>query len=256
MTVDITLENFSGPLDLLLHLIKSQEMDIYDIRIVEITEQYLTIIDQMKQLDLDVAGEFLVMAAQLIHIKSRMLLPVSEELTEEEGDDPRAELVKRLLEYQRYKQAAAQFEQLPQLERDVFLPQGVFSDLLLEESPQDVELTISIYQLASVFHQLMTNVKTEVFHEVVRESLSVTDYMARISRQLIDHSRISFRDFFDAGYQRAELVVTFLALLELTRMRMVRIDQVTTFSDIWLTRVATEDQLQRLQLAEGVLDYD
>jgi segregation and condensation protein A len=256
MTVDITLEKFSGPLDLLLHLIKSQEMDIYDIRIVEITEQYLTIIDQMKQLDLDVAGEFLVMAAQLIHIKSRMLLPVSEELVEEEGEDPRAELVKRLLEYQRYKQAAALFEGLPQLERDVFLARGIFDDLLLEESPQDAELTISIYQLSSAFHQLMSHVKTEVFHEVIRESLSVSDYIARISRQLIDHSRISFRDLFHCGFHRAELVVTFLALLELTRMRMVRIDQVTGFSDIWLTRVATEDQLQRLQLAEGILDYD
>lgn len=255
MTVDIKLENFSGPLDLLLHLIKSQEMDIYDIRIVDITEQYLTIINQMKQLDLDVAGEFLVMAAQLIHIKSRMLLPLSEELAEEEGDDPRTELVKRLLEYQRYKQAAGLFEQLPQLERDVFLPHVAFDDLL-PESPRDAELTISIYQLARAFHQLMSHVKTEVFHEVVRERLSVSDYIARICRQLIDHSRISFRDFFQTGSQRAELVVAFLALLELTRMRMIRIEQVTSFSDIWLTRVATEDQLQRLQLAEGVLDYD
>jgi len=256
MTVDIKLENFSGPLDLLLHLIKSQEMDIYDIRIVEITEQYLKIIDQMKQLDLDVAGEFLVMAAQLIHIKSRMLLPVSEELAEEEGEDPRAELVKRLLEYQRYKQAAALFEQWPQLDRDVFLPIGAFDDLLQDESSHDAELSISIYQLASAFHQLMSHVTTEVFHEVVRESLSVTDFISRISRLLIDHSRISLRDCFQTGFQRAELVVTFLALLELTRMRMVRIDQVAPFSDIWLRRVATTDQLQRLQLAEGILDYD
>jgi segregation and condensation protein A len=256
MTVDIKLENFSGPLDLLLHLIKSQEMDIYDIRIVEVTEQYLAIIDQMKQLDLDVAGEFLVMAAQLIHIKSRMLLPVSEELAEEEGEDPRAELVKRLLEYQRYKQAAELFEQLPQLERDIFLPQGDVDNLLLEDAPQEVELTISLYQLANAFHQLMTHVKTEVFHEVVRENLSVTDYIAMISRRLMEHSRICLRDFFQSGYQRTELVVTFLALLELTRMRMVRIEQVSTFSDVWLTRVVTTDQLQRLQLAEEILDYD
>jgi segregation and condensation protein A len=256
MTVDIKLENFSGPLDLLLHLIKSQEMDVYDIRIVEITEQYLTIIDQMKQLDLDVAGEFLVMAAQLIHIKSRMLLPVSEELSEEEGEDPRAELVKRLLEYQRYKQAAVLFEQLPQLERDIFLPQGDVDNLQLEDAPQDVELTISLYQLANAFHQLMTHVKTEVFHEVVRENLSVTDYIAMISRRLMEHSRICLRDFFQSGYQRTELVVTFLALLELTRMRMVRIEQVSTFSDVWLTRVATTDQLQRLHLVEEILNYD
>jgi len=256
MTVDIKLEKFSGPLDLLLHLIKSQEMDIYDIRIVEITEQYLTIIDQMKQLDLDVAGEFLVMAAQLIHIKSRMLLPVSEELAEEEEEDPRAELVKRLLEYQRYKQAADLFERLPQLERDIFLPQGDAADLQLEDTPQDIELTISLYQLANAFHLLMSRVKTEVFHEVVRESLSVSDYIAMISRRLMDHSRICLRDFFQTGYQRTELVVTFLALLELTRMRMVRIEQVSSFSDVWLTRVATADQLRRLHLAEEVLDYD
>lgn len=256
MTVDIKLEKFSGPLDLLLHLIKSQEMDIYDIRIVEITEQYLRIIDQMKQLDLDVAGEFLVMAAQLIHIKSRMLLPVSEDLAEEEGDDPRAELVKRLLEYQRYKLAAELFDQLPQLERDIFLPKGDSADLLLENAPQDTELTISLFQLANAFHQLMTQARTEVFHEVVRENLSVADYIARISHRLVEHSRISLRDFFQSGYQRTELVVTFLALLELTRMRMIRIEQVTTFSDIWLSRIGTTDQLQRIYLAEETLDYD
>jgi segregation and condensation protein A len=256
MTVDIKLEKFSGPLDLLLHLIKSQEMDICDIRIVEITEQYLKIIDQMKQLDLDVAGEFLVMAAQLIHIKSRMLLPVSEELLEEEGEDPRAELVKRLLEYQRYKLAAELFDQLPQLERDVFLPQGDGADFQLEDSPQDAELTISLFQLANAFHQLMTHVKTEVFHEVVRENLSVTDYIAMICRRLTEHSRICLRDFFQSEFQRNELVVTFLALLELTRMRMIRIEQVTTFSDVWLSRIATTDQLQRIYLAEETLDYD
>ncbi len=256
MSVDIKLEKFSGPLDLLLHLIKSQEMDIYDIRIVEITEQYLKIIDQMKQLDLDVAGEFLVMAAQLIHIKSRMLLPVSDELFEEEGEDPRAELVKRLLEYQRYKLAAEIFEQLPQLERDVFMPKGDGAELLLEAAPQDAELTISLFQLANAFHQLMTHVKTEVFHEVVRENLSVSDYIAMISRRLIEHSRLCLRDFFQSGFQRTELVVTFLALLELTRMRMIRIEQVTTFSDVWLSRIVTTDQLKRIYLAEETLDYD
>ena len=256
MTVDIKLEKFSGPLDLLLHLIKSQEMDIYDIRIVEITEQYLRIIAQMEQLDLDVAGEFLVMAAQLIHIKSRMLLPVSEELAEEEGEDPRAELVKRLLEYQRYKLAADLFEQLPQLERDIFLPKGDAGDFLLDDAPQDAEMTISIFQLANAFHQLMTHVKTEVFHEVVRENLSVTDYISMISRRLMEHSRICLRDFFQSGYQRSELVVTFLALLELARMRMVRIEQVTSFSDIWLSRIATTDQLLQICLAEEALDYD
>ena len=120
MSILIQLENFSGPLDLLLHLIKTNEMDIYDIQMVEITEQYLGIIEQMKQLDLDVAGEFLLMAATLIHIKSRMLLPASDEVDEEEETDPRAELVRRLLEYQRYKEVADSLAQMPLLGRDIF----------------------------------------------------------------------------------------------------------------------------------------
>ena len=122
MSIKISLHNFDGPLDLLLHLIKTNEMDIADIQMVEITEQYLSVIDQMKQLNLDVAGEFLLMAATLIHIKSRMLLPVIEEADGDEEDlDPRAELVRRLLEYQRYKDAANRLDELPCLKREVFL---------------------------------------------------------------------------------------------------------------------------------------
>lgn len=255
MPVEIILEKFSGPLDLLLHLIKSQEMDIYDIRIVEITEQYLAVIDRMKQLDLDVAGEFLLMAAQLIHIKSRMLLPVSEEVSDDEGEDPRAELVKRLLDYQRYKEAGFMFDQMPQLDRDIFLPRYCSDDTFDDSSDQDVDMSINIYQLANAFHQLMTNVKPEVFHEVVRESLSVADYIDRIRHRMATDSRVAFRDFFPVTCNRAELVVTFLALLELVRMRMVTIEQVALFGDIWLKRSASSEQMQRLQVDNGVLDY-
>jgi segregation and condensation protein A len=114
MSIEIRLEKFEGPLDLLLHLIKTNEMDIYDIPMVDITEQYLAIIDQMKQLNLDIAGEFLLMAATLIHIKSRLLLPANDEITDEpDEDDPRAELVRRLLEYQRYKEASRVLEESP-----------------------------------------------------------------------------------------------------------------------------------------------
>ena len=175
MAFQIRLENFSGPLDLLLHLIKSHEMDIYDIRIVEITEQYLVIIKQMKQLDLDVAGEFLLMAATLIHIKSRMLLPASEEISEEE-EDPRAELVKRLLEYQRYKEVAELFQHLPQLQRDTFIGQFQLSSIT-DDDREENDVAIGIYQLADAFHQLLKDKPTEIFHEVVQESLSVADYI-------------------------------------------------------------------------------
>lgn len=256
MVLEFKLDKFTGPLDLLLHLIKSQEMDIYDIRIGEVTEQYLAIIDRMKQLDLDVAGEFLLMAAQLVHIKSRMLLPVSEEVSDEEGEDPRAELVKRLLEYQRYKQAGSLFDQLPQLDRDIFLTHDSSAEILHGESTQEVDMSVSVYQLANAFHLLMKNVTSEVFHEVVRESLSVADYIDKISRRMTDRPRMAFRDFFPDNCNRAELVVTFLALLELIRMRMIRIEQVASFSEIWLSRAASSEQMHHLHIDEEALDYD
>ena len=194
MAIQIRLENFSGPLDLLLHLIKSHEMDIYDIRIVEITEQYLTIIEEMQQLDLDIAGEFLLMAANLIHIKSRMLLPVGDDLVEEE-EDPRAELVKRLLEYQRYKDIAELLQELPQLERDVFPGQFQLSDCSIE-GQEDDEVVIGIYQLANAFHRLLKEKPAEIFHEVIRESLSVDDFINQITDKLLRKKRLSFRQIF------------------------------------------------------------
>ncbi len=253
MAIQIQLENFSGPLDLLLHLIKSHEMDICDIRIVEITEQYLTIIEQMQQLDLDIAGEFLLMAANLIHIKSRMLLPVSDDIIEEE-EDPRAELVKRLLEYQRYKDIAGLFQQLPQLERDVFSGQFQLADCFVEGEEED-EIVIGIYQLADAFHRLLKDKPVETFHEVIRESLSVDDYVTRIADKLAQKKRLSFREIFSAEFHLSELIVTFLATLELVRMRVVSIDQVNDYSEIWLTLVISTEQLSGLSLEQELLGY-
>jgi len=253
MAIQIRLENFSGPLDLLLHLIKSHEMDICDIRIVEITEQYLTIIEQMQQLDLDIAGEFLLMAANLIHIKSRMLLPVSDDLVEEE-EDPRAELVKRLLEYQRYKDIAGLFQQLPQLERDVFPGRFQLSDCCIEGQEED-EVIIGIYQLADAFHRLLKDKPAEVFHEVIRESLSVDDFINQIIDKLLQKKRLSFRQVFSSEFHRGELIVTFLATLELVRMQVVSIDQVNDFSEIWLTLMVPAEQLSGLSTEKGLLEY-
>ena len=253
MAIQIRLENFSGPLDLLLHLIKSHEMDIYDIRIVEITEQYLTIIKQMKQLDLDIAGEFLLMAATLIHIKSRMLLPVSEEIGEEE-EDPRAELVKRLLEYQRYKDVAELFQQLPQLERDIFVGQFQLSDILEGDIKEDV-VAIGIYQLADAFHQLLKDKPVEIFHEVVRETLSVADYIDRITEKLAHKKRLAFREIFPAKFSRNELIVTFLATLELVKLHIVNIEQVDAFSEIWLALTISTEQLSQISPEKDLLSY-
>jgi len=253
MAIQIRLENFSGPLDLLLHLIKSHEMDIYDIRIVEITEQYLEIIEQMQQLDLDVAGEFLLMAANLIHIKSRLLLPVSNDVIEEE-EDPRAELVKRLLEYQRYKDIAGLFQQLPQLKRDVFPGQFSWSDYFVE-GEEDDEVVIGIYQLADAFNRLLKDKPVETFHEVIRESFSVDDYIKRIADKLLQKKRLSFREIFSPEFYRSELIVTFLATLELVRMHIVSIDQMNEFSEIWLTLMISAEQLSGLSPEKELLGY-
>lgn len=253
MAIEIHLEQFSGPLDLLLHLIKSNEMDIYDIRIVEITEQYLEVIEQMKQLDLDIAGEFLLMAATLIHIKSRMLLPASEDVDDEEGLDPREELIKRLLEYQRYKEAAELFQQLPQLERDVFSSFFKTTDLVNDED--DSQIAVGVYQLAEAFHSLLKGRPVEVFHEIIQESLSVATYIEQIVDSLRHKKRQCLRDFFPCDSSRDEVIVTFLAMLELVKMRMINVEQVGSYSEVWLSVAVPVEQLSSALLVSNELTY-
>jgi segregation and condensation protein A len=241
MSFAISLTNFDGPLDLLLHLIKTNEMDIADIQVGEITEQYLAVIEQMQQLNLDVAGEFLVMAATLIHIKSRMLLPVNDEVEVDEDElDPRAELVRRLLEYQRYKDAANSLDQLPCLKREVFLRQFVEPDVGDPGSGADEELNVGIYQLAAAFHQLLRQAKVEVVHEVMRDQLSVADCIHKILDRLRCGDQRCFAEFFPGGGTRMEMVVTFLAMLELVKMRMIKISQSAEFQPIWLSLAVVE----------------
>lgn len=254
MSIQVQLEKFTGPLDLLLHLIKTNEMDIYDIQMVEITEQYLTVIEQMKQLDLDLAGEFLLMAATLLHIKSRMLLPVSEELEEEEGEDPRAELVRRLLEYQRYKEVAETLAEYPLLNRDVFSACFVPTELLDET---DGEISVGIYQLTEAFHRLLKEAPVEVFHEVVREQLSVAEHVHLVLERLAEKKRLALREIFadSPAPTKLELIVTFLATLELVKMRMVRVEQANEFGDIWLTLAVAEADSGSIGLLEDKFDY-
>ncbi len=254
MGINVVLDNFSGPLDLLLQLIRDNAMDIYDIQIVEITDQYLRVIEQMQRLDLDLASEFLLMAATLIHIKSRMLLPVAEEEGEEDGDDPRTELVRRLLEYQRYKEVAAVFEELPQLNRDLFFASARAGEWLELETEED-EISVGIYQLAEAFQYLLNNMPVEVFHEVVRESLSVAEFVCRIADRLLRQERVAFREFFQAGTSRDVMVVTFLAMLELVKMRMINIEQTAEFRDIWLSPAVTPEVLGAVMTDEAALGY-
>ena len=233
MGFDIHLDNFEGPLDLLLHLIGKNEMDIYDIPIAEITAQYLAILDTMQHLNLDVAGEFLLMAATLLHIKSRMLLPVVEdEAIEEEEEDPRAELVRRLLEYQKYKDAAANLENRPHLEREVFARKFPSPDL--EEAEKSEFEAVGVFELVEAFRALLREAPEPYVHQIEAERLSVRDRITAILTLLGDRESLAFMEIFSARPERQEVVVSFLAILELVKMRLVRLMQNTRFGSIWL----------------------
>lgn len=254
MAYEVRLENFEGPLDLLLHLIRKNEMDIYDIPMAEITAQYLATLDEMKSLNLDLAGEFLLMAATLLHIKSRLLLPQAEEEEgEEEEEDPRAELVRRLLEYQKYKEAAALLDTLPLLDRDVFVGHPPASDL----PPAEEALfeAIGLYELAEAFRALLREHPEVKMHEVNPERLSVTDRVNRILFLLSGRESLGFGELFSERPDRHEIVVTFLAMLELVKMRLVRLMQNSRHGSIWIFPAVKGEEAADLRLEEDSLGY-
>jgi segregation and condensation protein A len=218
----VQLEVFEGPLDLLLHLIKKNEVSITDIPIATITEQYLATVELMQDLSLDVAGEFLVMAATLIHIKSRMLLPASEDAEEdEESADPRAELARRLLEYQRFKDAAAQLEQREVLTRDVFVRCGARN----EEIPLPGFREVSVFELLTALRRVLERFPNDSVHEVTLEKITVREKMTLVLDTLRARGRVLFEALFSEAKTRMEIVVTFLAMLELVKVRAIRIVQ-------------------------------
>ena len=254
MSYEIRVENFEGPLDLLLHLIRKNEMDIYDIPMAEITAQYLITLDAMKNLNLDVAGEFLLMASTLIHIKSRLLLPPSEEdVPDEEEEDPRAELVRRLLEYQKYKEAAAAFDSLSLLGRDVFARKFTAAELV--EGEEDEFEAIGLYELMEAFRDLLKTAPPETFHDVDVERLSVTDRVNAILELLADQESLAFTDLFNECPDRHEVVVTFLAMLELVKLRMLRLMQNRRFGMIRLYPSVDAGKLSTIDLEEDSLGY-
>lgn len=231
----IRLDNFTGPLDLLLHLIKKHEMEITDIPIAEITRQYLAVIDSMQILNLDVAGEFLLMAATLVHIKSRMLLPqvVDDGGEEVDEEDPRAELVRRLLEYQKYKAAALQLDEYPQLNRDLYARSAPAPEVV--EDGGDEFVAVGLYDLMQALQQLLKERPEPLVHQIMVEQLSVADRINQILEALQGQQSLSFNELFPEQVNRPEVIVTFLALLELVKMRLVRMLQSQRFGAIWLT---------------------
>lgn len=244
------VEIFEGPLDLLLHLIKKNEVSITDIPIAVITEQYLAMMELMQALDLDVAGEFLVMAATLVHIKSRMLLPPDEtEADEDEGADPRDELVRRLLEYQRFKDAAGELERRDILKRDVFARSP--------EPPDEVETvgfeSVSLFDLISALRTVLERLPKDSAHQVVLETVSVREKMSLLLDDLRRHGKLVFQELFAGAVSRLEVIVTFLAMLELVKIRAVKIRQEEAAGPIVIAAAAPLEEVQE-KIAGAVIE--
>lgn len=231
----VRLEMFEGPLDLLLHLIHKNEMDITNIPIAVITEQYLEYLKLMKVLNLDIAGEYLLMASTLLHIKSKMLLPTPYGEEDEEGEDPRAELVRKLLEYQKYKNAAAELERRPMLDRDVFIRLALVDDA---EPKEEERIEVNLFELLEAFRQILERTKPEVFHEVILDRVTVEEKVQEILSLLQREKRsMAFHLLFPEQASRRVIIVTFLAILELVKMKWVRIFQPAPFETIRISPV-------------------
>ena len=232
MNYQCNLDIFEGPLDLLLHLIKEQKMDIYDIRIAEITRQYLTYLDLLSELNLEMVGEYLVMAAELAKIKSKTLLPTSE--TEEDalaatGEDPRAELMRRLLEYQRYKEAAFELRQKEYDQQQLFSRTGEF---VLDNSEQELLIEANVFDLLTAFQKVLKEKSFKKNYEIKITVLSVSDRIGDILEILNASESITFDSFFTTLNTKQEVIVTFLAILELMRMQLIRSQQARQFDVI------------------------
>lgn len=228
------LDKFDGPLDLLLHLIRKNELDVCDIPIADITRQYLDYIKLMKNLNLEVAGDFLVMAATLLQIKSRMLLPQDEpEEGEEVEGDPRAELIRRLLEYQQYKEAGMVIGARAILGREVFTRTWSDPELVAAQSTEG-PLEVSLFDLVDAFRVLLSRIPAEQFHDVsAAETFSIADCINEILSLLQERTTIQFDELVRDELTRERIIVTFLALLELCRLKMIRIFQDGHQGNIW-----------------------
>jgi segregation and condensation protein A len=240
--LEVILEAFEGPLDLLLYLIKRQNLDILDIPIAHITRQYMTYIDMMQVLKLELAAEYLVMAAMLAEIKSRMLLPRPEEGLEE--DDPRAELIRRLQEYERFKQAAEAIDELPRMERDLY--QANAEPPLIEQRQVLPDLTLQ--ELLYAFKDVLRRAEMFSHHHIQREPLSVRERMSIILSSLKPDAFVAFTDLFKVEEGRMGVVVTFLAVLELIKESVIDIVQSAPFAPIYIKPSGAEPATAELPL--------
>jgi segregation and condensation protein A len=240
---EVRLATFEGPLDLLLHLIQQHELDIMDIPIGFVTEKYVEYILLMQELNIDIASEYLVMAATLAHMKSKLMLPTppsDQEDEEGEAEDPRAELVRRLLEYQKYKLAAATIADRSILGRDVFV-RGAPGPAVEGTPPL---APVSMFKLLESFQSVLDRAKKTLDHEIEFERISITDRINQLSDVLRRKRRMAFEELFEGDTTRPELIVTFLALLEMTRLRMTRLFQQAPLDPIFVELSVPDDETE------------
>ena len=231
----VKLEVFEGPLDLLLYLIKKDELEIHNIPMEKITTQYIQYIELMKMLDLNVAGEFLVMAATLMMIKSRMLLPVEDRPEmEEEEEDPRWDLVRQLVEYKKFKDVAMHLESLEARREDIFGRDG--AEAVLGKEPDVALHDVGLFDLISAFNEALKNVKSEELREIFAERFTVAEKIEQMGDRLRREGRFSVSRIFEGMKSRHEIACAFLALLELIRLNQARAVQQETYGEIFIER--------------------
>ena len=227
--LEVFLEAFEGPLDLLLYLIRRQHFNILDIPLAQVTGQYLEYIEQIRRTNLELAAEYLLMAAMLIEIKSRMLLPRPPAIDGQEVEDPRAELVRRLLEYERIKLAARELDTLPQAGRDFWRVQ-----VAVERSARALLPAVDVDELRTAWADVLKRAKLHAHHQISREQISVREVMSQVLRQLQDRRFAEFQDLFDTRRGTTHAVVTFIALLELTREGLLQITQAEPYAPLYV----------------------
>ncbi|MCM8784282.1 MAG: segregation/condensation protein A [Candidatus Omnitrophica bacterium] len=246
MSYQVRLEVFEGPLDLLLYLIKKNEVSIFDIPIAQITEQYLEYLELMEMMDLNISGEFLVMAATLIHIKSKMLLPPEESPLEEEEEDPRAELVKRLLEYARFKEAALTLRERELKRKEEFIRAEGAKQFIDEEG--NVYFEASLFDLITAFTKAVGPISREAFQEIIRDEVTVEGKIHELLHLLMAKEVFYFRELLANAKTKIEVIVTFLAILELIRLKEIIARQKELFGEVEIVR----NEKHRLAPAENV----
>ncbi|HZJ42827.1 MAG TPA: segregation/condensation protein A [Pyrinomonadaceae bacterium] len=222
----VLLGEFEGPLDLLLHLIRQEQVSIYDIPVARITDEYLRYLRVMQEMDIAVAGDFLVMAATLIELKTKMLLPRDPMAPAEEVDDPRSDLVNQLLEYQKYKAAAEMLWSRATVE------QAVFKRAQIETDKNNPEVSVGLFDLLKVFQDILARHKEEVLMEIEREEISMAEMLERLRNMVMSASELNLRVYFERAKSRRELVLAFLSVLELVRTTEIKLFQRETFGDI------------------------